>query len=194
MLLIVAVLTVKNVVDLQKGKKEEMTKLAESIDRLSTQFSKFTYGSCGYSIRSIAKDFISKYRTKSEKIKGWEAYFDQDWGIPGQLFNTYRSFERKAREYIESPKGKEELLVLIREFLNLVGLHYKMHTNFLEMVRDVGDGEFEQRYKEFKKEYDEFHRGLRGIASDLKKVASVELSGTFYFDFAKDFPKSVLEI
>lgn len=188
---VVIALIVRSSVDWRKGKKEELAKLADSIDRLSTEFSKFTKGSCSYSIRSIAKDFISKYGTKSEKFKGWAAYFNEDWGIPGQLFKNYGSFEQRAREYIENPKGKEELLGLVREFLNLVSLHYKMHTNFLEMIRDVGNEEFEPRCNEFKREYNEFYRGLRRIAPDLKKVLAVELEGKFYYDFAKDFPKVV---
>ncbi len=188
----ILVLVIKPILDSQRGKKEEMTKVAESIDRLSTEFSKFTGGFWGCSIRSISKDFISKHGN-NEKIKGWEAYFDQDRGIPGLLFEAYGSFERKVREYIGSPKGKEGLSVLIREFLDLVGLHYKMHANFLEMIRDVGDGEFGQRYNEFKKEYDEFYRGLRGIAHDLKKVASMDLEGKFYYDFAKDFPIEIID-
>lgn len=189
--IVVAVIIIKNILDWRKARQEPMTKLAESIDRLSTQFAKFAgVASWNYSIRSIANEFISKYGTKSEKIKGWTAYFDQDRGISGQLSNTYRSFERRLREYIENPKSKAELSGLIREFLDLVGLHYKMHENFGEMVKDVdvSDKEVGQRYNEFKKEYDEFHRGLRGIAPDLKSVVSVELEGKFYYDFAKDFP------
>ena len=181
-------LVVRSIRDMVKVKKEEQAKLADSIDRLVTEFSKFTKGSCGYSIRSIAKDFINKYGTKSEKIKGWVAYF-KNLGMPAQLFKNYGGFEKRWGKYVENPRGKEELSELIIEYLNLVGLHYKMHENFRAMVRDVGDTEFEQRYNEFKKEYDEFHRGLRGIAPDLNKVVSVELEGKFYYDFAKDFPE-----
>ena len=70
-------------------------------------------------------------------------------------------------------------MTLIREFLNLVGLHYKVHENYIEMVNDVGDREFEQGYSDFKKQYDEFHKGLREIAPDLKNVINVELEGIF---------------
>lgn len=187
---IVIALIVKSSVNWRKGKKEELAKLAESLNRVSGEFSKFTQGSCNYSIWSISKEFINKFGSK-EGIKGWEAYFNENWGMSGQLFKNYGSFERKMRRYIENPKGKEELLGLVREFSSLVGLHYKMHTNFLEMIRDVGNEEFEPRCNEFKKEYNEFYRGLRRIAPDLRKVLGVELEGKFYFNFAKDFPKAV---
>jgi len=187
---LVIALVVRSVRDMVKGRREQMTKLANYIDSLSTEFVKFTKESCGYSIRSIAKDLISKYSTTSEKIKGWAAYFDENWGMPAQLFKNYDYFEKNWRKYIENPKGKEELSGLVIEFLNLVGLHYKMHENFGKMVRDVGDREFEQRYNDFKKEYDEFYRGLRGIAPELKKALGVELEGKFYYAFAKDFPES----
>lgn len=188
---VVIALIVKSSIDWRKGKTEELAKLAHSIHRLNTEFSKFTEGSYPNSIGSIAKEFVSKYGTKTDKIKGWAAYFNGDLGIPGQLFKNYGSFERRLREYIENPKGKEELLGLVIKFLNLVSLHYAMHTNFSEMIRDVGDEEFEPRYNEFKKEYDEFYRSLRQIAPDLRKVLDVELEGKFYYNFAKDFPKAV---
>jgi len=182
---LVIALIVRNARDKVKGEKEKLVKLANSVDELTKQFSGFAKCSELYSVCSIATDLLSKYRGESDKIKGWVAYFDKDWGMPARLFESYGSFEDRWRKYTENPKGEKEFFGLIREFLNLLGLHYNMHSNLRELLRDINDWGFLYRYNEFKKEYDEFSRYLRRVAPALKEVIGVDIKGTFYYGFAE---------
>lgn len=180
----------KIVIDQKKSKVEKLINTAQNLKRLSDSFSRFVYNNWVNSIPSIldallANDVFTNGYGKG--IKGWKLYFKEK---TKNLYHEYSEFTTDLERYIENPKGKIELSGIIMRFEKLVGLHYKLHEKLLELITDadmVLPEELEQRYKEFKKEYDDFYSNLRVCTSDLKDIAPMDTE-KYFFDWAKELP------
>jgi len=178
------------VITRMKSKVEKLINTAQNLKRLSDSFSIFVYSNQDNSIPSIfkallANDIFTKKYGKG--IKGWKLYLEDQ---TKNLYHEYSKFTTDLERYIENPKGKIELSDIIMRFEKLVGLHYKLHEKFLELITDAGilPEELGQRYKEFKKEYDDFYSNLRVYTSDLKDIAPMDTE-KYFFDWAKELPE-----
>ena len=183
------------VITRRKSKVEKLINTAQNLKRLSDSFSIFVYSNLDNSIPSIfkallANDIFTKKYGKG--IKGWKLYLEDQ---TKNLYHEYSEFTTALERYIENPKGKIELSDIIMRFEKLVGLHYKLHLNFLEIIKDTYDilpEELGQRYREFKKEYDDFYSNLRVYTSDLKDIAPMDTE-KYFFDRAKELPKGIIK-
>ena len=179
----------------RKSKREKLINIAQNLKRLCDSFSIFVYSNRDNSIPSIFGALLANnvfMNAYGKGIKGWKLYLKEH---TKHLFDDYNEFKSDLEIYIENPKGKRELSDIIRRFGKLVGSHYELHLNFLEIIKDTGisPNDFGQRYNDFKKEYDDFYSNLRGYTSDFEENAPNVFTGKYYFDWAKELPNVEFE-
>lgn len=180
----------KIVIDQKKSKVERLINTAQNLKRLSDSFSTFVYSNRDNSIPSIFKALLANdvfTKRYGKGIKGWKLYLEEQ---TKHLFD-YSEFKTDLERYIENPKGKSELSDIIRRFEKLVRSHYKLHQNFLEIIKDAGilPKELGQKYNEFKKEYDDFYSNLKGYTRDFEEITPGVFTGKYFFDWAKELPE-----
>jgi len=170
------------VITQRRSKVEKLINTAQNLKRLSDSFSVFVYTSRDNSIPSIFKAFLANdvFTTGYGKgIKGWKLYLELQ---TKNLFDEYSEFKTDLGRYIENPKEKSELSDILMRFEKLVISHYKLHHNFLDIINDAGilPKELGQKYKEFKKEYDDFYSNLKGYTSDFEEIAPDVFTGKYW--------------
>ena len=188
---ILLVLIVEIVKDQWIGKKEKLINAAKNLKRLSDSFSIFVDRGRNNSIPSIFKALLANdvfTERYGRGIKGWKLYLEEQ---ANNLLNDYNEFKSDLDRYIENPKGKSELSDIIRRFGKLVKSHYKLHLNFLDIIKDMGilPKELGQKYKEFKTEYDDFCSDLKGDTSDFEEVAPSVFIGKSFSGRAQELPE-----
>lgn len=162
------------------GKAKKLRSLTKSLERI------LIIG-IGTSVLGLATALLDYGLLEDElATKGWRNYFGEYGNCVTEEFNQ---LTKELEICIEKPESldKNKLDELNRKFYRIVSEHHTLYREFDYMVKKV-DGlpeNFQDRYYNFKNEYENFIRGLNRLSDEEEDIREL-FKGKVMLDIPKE--------